>query len=251
MEIRKSLSTRSGKSLAAAAVSCVGGHGLAALSGDPFPSAAGPIGAVGIFAALLLLALGVLSTAGEWTHRTVQTTFLLVPQRGRVLAAKAVSLALMGAVLAAGATAASAGVLALTFGGDLGLATARVAVVPAGAAFAVTGAGVGAALGNAPAALTGLYVTVLGVIPVATVKPEISEKLDPVGSMITIVQHGSLPDADRRDHRLGRRLHRVLGMLVTPAPRGGLTGRPLAGPPPPPGRRPSGASWRPIPRSKC
>ena len=49
---------------------------------------AASIGGVGLFAVLVLAALGVLSTAGEWTHRTVQTTFL-VPQRGRVLAAEA------------------------------------------------------------------------------------------------------------------------------------------------------------------
>jgi ABC-2 type transport system permease protein len=193
IEIRKSLSTRSGKSLAAAAVVLPSvAMGLAALSGDPFPSAAGPIGAVGIFAALLLMALGVLSTAGEWTHRTVQTTFLLVPQRGRVLAAKAVSLALMGTVLAAVATAASAGVLALTFGGDPswdGALVAMATVAVSGAAFAVTGAGVGAALGNAPAALTGLYVTVLGVIPVASIfQPDVASWLDLNNSILLLAQ---------------------------------------------------------------
>ena len=52
--------------------------------------------------------------------------------------------------------------LALTFAGDpsLGRRTRAMATVAvAGAAFAVTGAGIGAALGNAPAALTGLYLT--------------------------------------------------------------------------------------------
>ena len=46
------------------------------------------LGFTGMLTALVLLALGVLSTAGEWTHRSVQTTFLLVPQRGRVIASK-------------------------------------------------------------------------------------------------------------------------------------------------------------------
>jgi ABC-2 type transport system permease protein len=193
IEIRKSLSTRSGKSLAAAAVVLPSAAmGLAALSGDPFGAASGPIGAVGIFAALLLMAVGVLSTAGEWTHKTVQTTFLLVPQRGRVLTAKAVSLALMGAVLAAVATAASAGVLALTFGGDPswdGALVAMATVTVAGAAFAVTGAGVGAALGNAPAALTGLYVVVLGIIPVAGVfQPTIASWADLNNAVLLLAQ---------------------------------------------------------------
>ena len=193
IELRKSLSTRSGKSLAAAAVVLPSvAMALGGLSGDPFPAASGPIGATGIFAALLLMALGVLSTAGEWTHRTVQTTFLLVPQRGRVLTAKAVSLALMGAVLAAAATAASAGVLALTFGGDPswdGALGAMATVALSGAAFAVIGAGVGAAVGNAPAALTGLYVTVLGVIPVAGVfLPDVVSWLDLDNAVLVLAQ---------------------------------------------------------------
>lgn len=193
IEIGKSLSTRSGRSLAAAAVVLPSvAMGLAALSGDPFPSATGPIGAVGTFAALLLMALGVLSTAGEWTHRTVQTTFLLVPQRGRVLTAKAVALVLTGGVLAAVATAASAGVLALTFSGDPsweGALFAMGTVAGSGAAFAVVGAGVGAALGNAPAALTGLYLTVLGVIPVAGVfQPEVVSWGDLSNSVLLLAQ---------------------------------------------------------------
>jgi ABC-2 type transport system permease protein len=193
IEIRKSLSTRSGKSLAAAAVVLPSvAVALGALSGDAFPSVTGPIGATGLSAALLLMALGVLSTAGEWTHRTVQTTFLLVPQRGRVLMAKAVAVALMGVVLAAVATAASAAVLALTFAGDPswdGALVAMTTVTVAGGAFAVTGAGIGAALGNAPAALTGLYLTVLGVIPVAGVfQPEIASWLDLNGAVISLAQ---------------------------------------------------------------
>jgi ABC-2 type transport system permease protein len=193
IEIRKSLSTRSGRSLAAAAVVLPSAAmGLAALTGDPFPRAAGPIGAVGIFAALLLMAVGVLSTAGEWTHKTVQTTFLLVPHRGRVLTAKTVSLTLTGAVLAGVATAASAGVLALTFGRNPswdGALAAMGSVTVAGAAFAVIGAGVGAALGNAPAALTGLYVFVLGVVPVAGIfQPDVTSWVDLNNSVLLLAQ---------------------------------------------------------------
>jgi hypothetical protein len=65
-----------------------------------------------------------------------------------------------------------------------------VAVV-AGAAFAVIGAGIGAALGNSPAALTGTYLTVLGVLPILQAfKPEIAEKIDPVTSVVEIAQFG-------------------------------------------------------------
>ena len=62
-------------------------------------------------------------------------------------------------------------------------------VVAAGAAFAVIGAGVGAAVGNSPAALTALYLTVLGVMPVlSTVKPVIAANLDPNGAVLSLAQ---------------------------------------------------------------
>ena len=51
--------------------------------------------------ALVLLSLGVLSTAGEWTQPEHPDTFLLVPRRGRVLTAKAGAVALLGAAFAA------------------------------------------------------------------------------------------------------------------------------------------------------
>ena len=51
------------------------------------------LGVGGMLTALLLLALGVLSTAGEWGNSSIQNTFLLVPQRGRVVAAKAAAMA--------------------------------------------------------------------------------------------------------------------------------------------------------------
>src|SRR5215207_9259408 len=75
LEIRKSLSTRSGRTLtgAAALLPAVGASLLFLL---------------GALVSMLLVSVGVLATAAEWTHRTVQTTFLTVPRRGRVLAAK-------------------------------------------------------------------------------------------------------------------------------------------------------------------
>ena len=56
---------------------------------------------LGTLVSMLLIAVGVLSTAGEWTHGTVQTTFLAVPRRGRVLAAKYAGMALLGAGISA------------------------------------------------------------------------------------------------------------------------------------------------------
>jgi ABC-2 type transport system permease protein len=42
----------------------------------------------GFGAALLLPVVGILAVTGEWTQRTALTTFTLVPERGRVVAAK-------------------------------------------------------------------------------------------------------------------------------------------------------------------
>jgi ABC-2 type transport system permease protein len=201
IEIRKTLSTRSGK--AVALVSAAGAPvavGLMSMGGEPLDAVVGPVGALGLMAALLLLALGVLSTAGEWSHRTVQTTFLLVPQRGRVLAAKAGAMALLGAFIAAVAAAASTAVLAVAPIGDPtweGVPWAIGASVAAGAAFALIGAGVGAAAGNTPAALTGLYLTMLGAMPaLRMVQPEIASKVDPVDATLALAYgHGGATPA--------------------------------------------------------
>lgn len=42
----------------------------------------------GVTVSLLLPVIGLLAVTGEWTQRTALTTFTLVPQRGRVVAAK-------------------------------------------------------------------------------------------------------------------------------------------------------------------
>jgi hypothetical protein len=195
LEIRKSLSTRSGKAVAALAV-LVGPLGvlLATLTSGGGVVVAMALGIMGMLIALVLLALGVLSTAGEWSHKSVESTFLLVPQRGRVLAAKATAMAILGFVLSAlGVGLALAALAAFTPGVVWFAATqAIVTVVAAGAAFAVIGAGIGAAVGISAAALTGTYLTLLGVLPVVdSVKPEIADKLDPAGSIVTLAQHGA------------------------------------------------------------
>ena len=102
LEIRKSLSTRSGIALAgAAAVAPAGAVALMMALNDTPPNAATMLALLGTLVSMLLIAVGVLSTAGEWTHGTVQTTFLAVPRRGRVLAAKYVGVALLGAGISA------------------------------------------------------------------------------------------------------------------------------------------------------
>jgi ABC-2 type transport system permease protein len=194
IEIRKSLSTRSGKALGAAAIVLAPAATavVAAASSEPLPSVDGPIAVMGLLTGYLLIALGVLSTAGEWSHRTVQTTYLLVPHRGRVLASKAVAMAIMGAVFGAISTALTTGVLALMVGDSTswdGAGRAMIAAVVACVAFAVTGAGTGAAFANTPAALTSLYLVLLGVIPLLSgFKPEIAEKIDPANAVLNLGQ---------------------------------------------------------------
>ena len=193
LEARKSLSTRSGLALVAASV-LIAPAVVAIVSGaanEPLTAVVGPIVVTGMLSALALLSLGVLSTAGEWSHGTVQTTYLLEPRRSRVLAAKAVAVAAIGAVVAAVAAGLSSGVLALmepsASWSGAGRAIAMIAV--AGAAFTLIGAGVGAALGNTPGALTGVYLVNLGVLPLLEAfKPSLAQKIDPGNAVLDLAQ---------------------------------------------------------------
>jgi ABC-2 type transport system permease protein len=193
LEVRKSLSTRSGKALVGSAA-LLAPAAIAIASGtasEPLDNVLGPLVVTGLLSALVLVALGVLSTAGEWSHGTVQTTFLLEPRRGRVMAAKSVAVAVMGAVVAAVAAGLSGLLLAVmepsaTWDGG-GRAILFVAV--AGAVFALIGAGVGAAVGNTPGALTGFYLLELGVLPALQIaKPELADKIDPGNAILELAQ---------------------------------------------------------------
>jgi hypothetical protein len=193
LEARKSVSTRSGLALVvvSALLAPVVVAVVAAAASEPLDNVVGPLVVTGMLSALALLSLGVLSTAGEWTHGSVQTTYLLEPRRSRVLAAKSVAVAGIGAVVAAVAAALGAGVLALmepsaSWDGG-GRTIAMIAV--AGAAFTLIGAGVGAALGNTPAALTGVYLVNLGVLPLLqTFKPALADKIDPGNAVLSLAQ---------------------------------------------------------------
>jgi ABC-2 type transport system permease protein len=196
LEIRKSLSTRSGRTVAGLAV-LIGPVGvlIATLtSGGGAVPAAVAIGIMGMLVSLVLLALGVLSTAGEWTHKSVETTYLLVPRRGRVMAAKATAMGLLGLMLAGLGVGLAVGAMAAFTPGVVWFAATQavIAVIAAGAAFAVIGAGIGAAVGNSAAAMTGTYLTFLGILPlISTVKPGFAEKVDPAAAIQELAQHGA------------------------------------------------------------
>lgn len=192
LEARKSLSSRSGAAFALSAA-LLGPVGMALAATDAeFGWVAGPIGIVGSMTGLVLLALGVISTAGEWTHRTVQATFLLVPQRGRVMAAKSVAVAVLGVALAAVSAGLSLAVIAAVGVDELnwdGTGQALATAVGAGAAFAVIGGGIGAATANTPAALTSLYLLIMGVLPLVRIwNLELAQWLDPAEATMVLAQ---------------------------------------------------------------
>jgi ABC-2 type transport system permease protein len=141
-------------------------QGAPPLSADHFPMlVAGPVTLVS-GAALLL---GILGMTGEFRHQTVTQTFLVTPDRGRVVAAKLVAYPLAGIALAlailAFTAAAATGWLAAK-GITPSLADARLGRVLLGAVLAaglcgLVGVGVGALVRNQVAALVGVAVWVL------------------------------------------------------------------------------------------
>jgi ABC-2 type transport system permease protein len=193
LEVRKSLSTRSGVALVASAtvLAPVAMALVTASAPDPIRSATAPVVMTGMLSVLVVIALGVLSTAGEWTHGSVQTTYLLEPRRSRVLAAKALAVAGLGAAAAAVAALLASAVLAVaepsaSFTG--GARTVAVLAI-AGAAFALLGAGVGAALGNTAGALTGVYLVNLAVLPLLQVfAPSLADTVDPGNAVLRLAQ---------------------------------------------------------------
>lgn len=191
LEIRKSLTTRSGRWVAGTApILPAGGLAVLAAFGERAGSVKELLSVMCVLVAILMLTLGVLSTAGEWTHRTVQTTFLAVPRRSRVVTAKYAGIALLALAISAIAVATTLTVAAVTAGGAFewtGATVAVTATLAAGAAFALMGAGIGAAVANAPAALAGSYVTILLALPLLRgVQPDIFDKVDPAHAMMNL-----------------------------------------------------------------
>ena len=118
-----------------------------------------------IFAALF----GAMSFTGEIRHGTIRPTFLGLPQRGRVIAAKAVTSMAVGIVfgLAASVVAIAVGSSAMSVRGVvLHLGAGDYARLIAGGAaaaalMAVVGLGVGAVVRNQVAAIAGIFVWLL------------------------------------------------------------------------------------------
>ena len=113
--------------------------------------------------AVLLPVLGILSMTGEWSQRTALTTFVLVPARLRVMAAKAVAGTLV-AIAATAATAvlsAAANLLGAALGGDGGWRIAGSLVWQSlllEVLFVLMGMGFGALLLSSPLAIVAYLV---------------------------------------------------------------------------------------------
>ena len=149
-----------------AGAAVAGQQGNPPLSADSLPMLVG--GPLTLLTGAALL-LGILSMTGEFRHQTVTQTFLVTPDRGRVVAAKLVAYPLAGIALALATLAVTAAVGAgwlAAKGITPSLLDARlgrvvgVALLGAGLC-GLVGVGVGALVRNQVAALVGTLVWVL------------------------------------------------------------------------------------------
>jgi ABC-2 type transport system permease protein len=153
------------------AANAAGVEGAPPLSAYSFPAFVAAPTKLLAGAALLL---GILGMAGEFRHQTVTQTFLVTPDRGRVVAAKLVAYPLAGIALALATLAVTAAVAAgwlaakgITPSSLLDARLGRVlGVVLLGAVLAaglcgLVGVGVAALVRNQVAALVGMLVWVL------------------------------------------------------------------------------------------
>jgi ABC-2 type transport system permease protein len=125
-------------------------------------------------AALIIGILGVIAMTSEYRHQTVTPTFLATPRRGRVVAAKMITYALVGVLYSAACTAVALAValpwlaakdIDVSLGSN-GIPQTLLGVGAEVAIYAVLGVGLGALLKNQIAAVVGLLVYSLIVGPI-------------------------------------------------------------------------------------
>jgi ABC-2 type transport system permease protein len=163
-------------------------HSLTQLVHGPFAIVAG--------AALLL---GILSTAGEFHHQTITSTLLAAPRRGRLLTAKVLVHAGLGAGLALVACAVNLAVsipwLAshdVPLAGPTDVARVVAGSVAAAALFGAAGAGLGALLANQTTAVTVSLVWLLaveGLVVNITSTPTLHDRLP--GGALGVIARGA------------------------------------------------------------
>ena len=152
----------------------------------------------GFVTALALLIVGALAATAEHRYRTADSTYLITPRRGRILAAKLVANAAFGAVVAGLGvavsfpivllTAKSDGVQVATGGRLAGIAFAIVAV---GALASVCGVAAGSILRNQPTAILAILLwTALAEILFGGFLPAVL----PFGAMLAAIGIGAHED---------------------------------------------------------
>jgi hypothetical protein len=163
-------------------------HSLPQLVHGPFAVVAG-----------VALLLGILGTAGEFRHQTITSTLLATPRRGRLLTAKILVHAGLGAALAAVACAVNLAIsipwlssenVPLAGAADVG--PVLVGVVAAAALFGAAGAGLGALVAHQTAAVTVSLVWLLaveGLIVSITSTPTLHHWLP--GGALGVIAHGT------------------------------------------------------------
>ena len=155
---------------------------------DGLPGLAGEEGqrllvSSGSFAAVAIVVLGILVTAGEYRHRTIVGSLLFEPRRGRLLSAKIAVVAAVGLVIGTAAGAIAVGVAALGLRSrDIGLVlqSGEIAAIVAGTTcYVCVTAVIGCAVGALVREQITAVVATLGVIWIAD--PLISQVVPAVG----------------------------------------------------------------------
>jgi len=122
----------------------------------------------GFLSALMLLIIGALAAAGEFHPRSIVSTSLITPRRGRVLAAKLIAHASLGAVVSAIGVAISFPIVLvmargedLTVASNAHLAGVGVAMVAVGALSAMAGVAAGSIMRHQTATIVVILVWTL------------------------------------------------------------------------------------------
>ncbi|MGW5237654.1 ABC transporter permease [Monashia sp. NPDC004114] len=157
---------------------------------------------VAALTSMVMLAIGIIMMAGEYRTRTIVSTYLATPRRGRVLAAKLVTAAGLGAIL--GATVFGMALLeAHIVYGTRGVESLPVDVTQlwvgatvSSALWGMLGVAVGAITRNTVAAILGTLAWALlvetGIL--ATVAPDIAKWM-PAGAALALTSVGSAGSA--------------------------------------------------------
>ncbi len=163
------------------AIVVLGTVGNIVSSDEPRPeSTLADILAVAGFAGVIAMILGVLVVTWEFRHGTITGTFLVVPRRERVVAAKAAAASLAGALLAVVAAGLGLAIAYVWIGGDPGVSFGDVwgraaRMVGSSAIYGALGVGLGAIVRGQALAI------VLGFVWFLVVEPLVFGLYDDVG----------------------------------------------------------------------